>query len=188
MSIHENPQKIISRFISKVLFAVSIFVAAFSASAGVVVTYKATDLQDVTVGHDRWRYDYVISGPLQKNGGVNLLFVWQNYSNVTIVQADSNLDGIVTDPIPLLTADGLLTATSMQDAASGALAVEFDWIGSGISGIPSEQTFEVFDSQFNVYQGGRTSLPSNNVPEPAGALLAATALFMFGLVRRRIQR
>ncbi|MCV2351101.1 hypothetical protein [Paucibacter sp. Y2R2-4] len=188
MSIFAGPRNLMSGFISKIVLPFALLAAAFSASAGVVVNYTATDIQDVVVGHDRWRYDYVITGPLQNNGGINLLFVWQDYANISIVQTDPNLDALVTDPIPLLTADGLVTATSMLDAVSGVLAVEFDWVKIGAPGIPGEQTFEVFDAQFNVYQGGQTSIagtPPNNIPEPAAILLAATGLFVSGLVRRQ---
>jgi hypothetical protein len=161
-----------------------------TAYAAPVVTFFAVDVPDVVAGRDVWRYDYKATGTLGAFETINLIFGAASYSRLTVVSADSRLTMSVTESLPALPADGLVSATASValGAADEALfSVEFSWAGVGE---PTSQAYEWQDDSFNVLGTFQTQRAGviGQVPEPNALMLVATALAALATMRMRAGR
>lgn len=144
----------------------------------VTIHFVAQDLPDVVAGQDRWSYAYSLSGTFADFGGVNLLYPAAAYADLAVGVAPdaSRWSNTVTQPDPILGADGLLSLSAIgaQNPVELPFTVEFTWLGSGS---PGAQDFEVFDDSFDVVATGQTApLGTPAIPEPGGLLLVGSAL------------
>ena len=137
------------------------------------ITFVATDLHVAVSGHEMWRYDYAISGPINGFQDINLLFAFGSYSTLKVLTSyDATLlSPLVTqpDPSPQIQGDGQVTLTAlraMTPTTSTPLSVTFAWLGNGS---PAAQSFELLDN-FSVIATGMTIAAV--VPEPSSAWLA----------------
>ena len=163
--------------------------AANCAWAGPTVTYVATNLADTTIGEDLWRYDYVISGPLEAFGSLNILFGYASYMNLLSTPGDpGNFSSLDIQPDTGLATDGIVILTPFSDllaSDSTGLSVDFVWTGNPAAA-PGSQTFQVFDAAGNFSSESTTrAAGSIPVPEPAVASLVGAALLALGVSRRR---
>jgi len=150
--------------------------------------YQAVDLDDSIAGSDLWRYDYQLSGSVDSLESVNLLYSPTSYSGLDLKSA---LDGnrwlsVVTDPVPGLPADGILSLTAVvpQGASEQTdFALEFIWLGNGT---PGDQPFELLDDSFDLIASGST-VPAGApaIPEPGSLPLLAGALGWLAWYGRR---
>ncbi|MBI3345658.1 MAG: PEP-CTERM sorting domain-containing protein [Burkholderiales bacterium] len=168
------------------LCAVGFAVTAGAVSAAPSIQYVATDLVDLVAGQDLWQYDYTIAGDVAAGDGVNILFAYSQFDGIDVLLADSAVFATPTQPVSVLSADGLLSITALQQISSADpahISVQFQWLASGS---PGAQQFEVVDSFFSVVDSGTTVSPSapHDLPEPSSAWLAGVALAGV-LIRRR---
>ena len=101
--------------------------------------------------------------------------------------ASSNWDILVIDPNTFIPDDGTFDALSLVDNPSltDTFSIDFIWLGANN---PGSQSFEVYDSAFDVIVSGNTlnTITTTQVPEPpAGLLLIAGFLFMFRYQNRK---
>lgn len=167
--------------------------AAGAALAAPVVSYTATDVADVNLGEDLWRYDYTIGGSAEMSGTLNLLFDPGLYANLasSATAPELLLLGDV-QPDAGAPADGIVTAILLSDLsppATWSLSVDFTWLGQAGTK-PGSQPFEYFLANGDPGAGGRTIAPGGGgggtVPEPPmlPAMLAVAGLATW-LQRRR---
>jgi len=168
---------------------VSALFATPAAFALPVITYTATNLADLVVGEDLWRYDYVIGGPLGTFESVNIFFDATSYGELSGETAGSPLTALTTPSF--MGSDGYLTLTADTAMAAGDSAVasvDFVWLLP--TRAPGAQSFEHLDENFNVVGNGATSAvadpdPPGTVPEPSSALLVLSGLLLAGGLRAR---
>ncbi|MGS0757516.1 hypothetical protein ACVBEH_24435, partial [Roseateles sp. GG27B] len=134
--------------------------AVCTAWASPTASFVATDLVDSVAGQDLWRYDYTVSGPIDANWLMNLLFSPTKYANLVSQTADSNLTLLPdVQPDTGLPADGIVQFSlnnALLAADAAALSVEFIWLGAAGSA-PGAQPFEVVDSAGNPAGNGMTT-------------------------------
>lgn len=182
----------------KVLLAVML--AALLGGSGVAVAattieYRATNLADVVVGKDLWRYDYRVSGRnFLADIGFDVYFpLASGYLSgdlQTVAPANGDWDVLSLQPAPSLSADGAYDALALVDAPSlsGFFSIEFIWRGAGT---PGSQPFEVYDARsplaIPVLEAGET-IPlrdGGQVPAPGTLGLLAAGLGAALALRRR---
>ena len=163
--------------------------AACAAWASPTASFVVTDLTDTVAGQDLWRYDYTVSGPIDANGLMNLLFSPASYASLVSETSDPNLTLLPdVQPDAGLPADGIVQFSlnnALLAADAAALSVRFIWLGAPGSS-PGAQLFEVVDGAGNPAGGGMTTLQGvSSVPEPSTLLLSTTALLALSVKRRR---
>lgn len=181
-------------------FAVAVVLAAMlggggGAVAATTIEYRATDLTDLVVDEDLWRYEYRVSGrSFFVDLGFDVYFpVAGGFQFEDLGQAlPANADWDVFDlqPDAALPADGAYDALALVDAASlaGFFSIDFIWRGTGA---PGSQPFEIFDAStpgaFSILEAGRT-VPlrdGGQVPTPGSLGLLLGGLAVMGALRRR---
>ena len=165
------------------------------AFASTTIEYRATDLADLVVGDDLWRYDYRVSGrSFLADIGFDIYFpVVSGYlagDLGTAVPANGDWDALTLQPDALLPADGAYDALALVDAASlgGFFSVEFVWRGAGT---PGSQPFEIYDlsaAGTNLVLESGDTIPlrdSGALPVPGTLALLGSGLGAALALRRR---
>ena len=175
-----------TRFAAALIAACSMSVPSLNVTAA-TLQFEATDLVDTTVGQDLWQYRYVPTASFNAFEGFNVLFAPTLYSDLQDPPAPVNGDWAAasTQPDAGLPADGLYTATAQLDnaALTDPFTITFVFHGAGA---PGSQSFEFFNSNFDVVGSGLTT-PVNVVPLPAAVMLFGSGLFALGARRRRVR-
>ena len=173
--------RILSNFIAA--SALAFFVQAASALP-LSISYSFTDIADPVPGADRWEVDYRAQGALNPFDGFNVLFAPSDFINLSADSAPAGWSTYTLDPFP--PGDGIFSATFDGSGSLPAdFLVSFDWLGTGA---PGSQSFEVFDANFELIGGGRTTLQGtgpNPVPEPGTLLLFVGGLAAIVSLRRK---
>lgn len=152
--------------------------SAFFCGAAQAVSLSATavDLPDVVVGQDLWQLDYSLGGPLAAFNGVNLVFPFADFADLSVVTAPASDVASALSPTDAPSStDGLLTLTAQTDLTSAyatSFSVSFTKLTSNGFG---PQSFEVFDDSFNVIESGTFAVTP--VPEPSSAALLLLGAF-----------
>jgi hypothetical protein len=169
---------------NKTLFALC-FVSFTNSASAANITYEATDLADIVLGKDLWKYTYTVSDHIfDINNGFSIFFDPQEYSNLEDPAPAVNIDWdiLVFQPDGGLPADGIYDALSLSNGASLADPFMLSFIWSG-NGSPGAQSYEIFDASFNIVASGITV---SNVPEPTSVFLLASGLIgIYGAKRKR---
>lgn len=157
-------------------------------AAPVQISFQAQDLADTVPGQDRWLYQYFVQGSFSQFSGFTLLFPPSEYPafDGVPVAPDPAWDVFSLPPDPALALEGIVSATALVDNPPLNQPFEATVIWAG-AGAPGAQSFEVFDSSFQVVQQGITvAVNGNPVPEPGSLLLALGGMGLL-LTRRRRQ-
>lgn len=148
--------------------------ASVAVWASPLVTYVAVD-----VAGPSWRYDYTITGPVDRYGGIDLVFDYVSYANLASNSSDPSI--IINSPDPITNLNGDVFAAfgnvALADGSSALFSVSFDWSGIGA---PGSQGFNIFDEHGDSAGSGNTTVTGSTtspLPEPSDAALAAVALF-----------
>lgn len=146
-------------------------------AAATTIVYEATDLTDIVMGEDLWKYTYYVSA--FAGAGFTVLFDYQRYTSLEspppVVNGD--WDPITFQPDPLFPDDGAYDAFALSSTPSLAdpFEVSFVWLGPGL---PGDQPFVVYNQSFQTIESGQTA-----VPDPSTGMLLAVGLI--GLARCR---
>ena len=175
-----KPRKIFSAL----AFVTSFVCFGITAHAG--VSFDLVDLPDNPGDPNRMTLIYHLDDAFAAGSGVNLIFDSQLFSDLDpLTPASGEWFASAAQPMPAVPLSGVASFLALANvaAADGQLEVSFTWLGTGL---PGAQEYEIFDSQFNVVDGGRTT-PLTDVPEPNSAfmLLLGAALLAH---RRRSTR
>jgi len=136
-----------------------------------------------------WQYTYNVSdNNFSADTGFSIYFDYNLYSNIQDPApfVNSDWDILTLQPDLLLPDDGVYDAYALADNASLAdsFTINFVWLGGNA---PLEQSFEIYDSNFNITESGFTQSanipPPNSVPEPQGIFLIGIGLI--GLILSR---
>ena len=154
-------------------------------SQAVTIEYVVTDVTDVTVGEDLWRYDYTVSGhAFLASEFFDIYFDPLLYGTVQAFPTPNNdwNPRILQQPTPgnFPPFDvGMFDAVALAGNASlaNAFSVNFVYLGNGV---PGTQRFDLFDANTNLLESGFTTPPVSTIPEPCTILLAALGLAVFG--------
>jgi hypothetical protein len=161
---------------------------AASAVTAATVSYSTTDLVDVVIGQDRWRYHYTIAAPLPAFNYVNLLFDPSLYANLVVHGSTPDLSVFETQPDTFLPADGQVTVMALTDilgATTETVDLDFVWLGAGQ---PGGQSYELLDDFFNDVSPSplQTHLAgSQSLPVPGSLSLLALGLLALPALRLR---
>lgn len=151
------------------------------------ISYEAVDLIDMTAGEDLWRYNYYVAGNnFSTDTGFSIYFDRNLASQLAISNINSDWDGLVFQPDPLLPADGVFDAAALVDGASLADPFSVDFVMN--AGVLGAQKFEIYDSAFNVIEQGTTTARLTAAPNPVSeppTLALLLALFIYGLFTRQ---
>lgn len=150
-------------------------------SRALEITFEAVDLQDRVTNEDLWEIQYRLDAfPLGQGFGFSIEFDRVEYESLALpAQSPPGWDVLVIQPDLQLAAPGYLDVLALRvPDYLGPFAVEFVWKGSGM---PSRQSFTVYDPSFTVVETGLTA----QVPEPGSALMVLMALCVMS---RRIKR
>ena len=169
----------------------ALFLAGLMASPAQALTVTATavDLPDAIAGQDRWRFDYLLAGPVQAFFGATLTFAVTEFSGLVVSASPPAVEwlGAVTPGDASASFDGLVQFTAqaaLGAASNGHFSVNLVWAHPRQ---PFQQPIELFDDGGNVLSSGLQSVAA--VPEPAtGALFAAGALLLGASGRYRLRR
>ena len=154
------------------------------------VVYGSYDLPDVVVGEDLRGGWYEVGGPLGAFGTWNVLFGADLYRSLVVTGNDAPgvLSALVSEPVPVLGADGQLTVTALSAVDGGfrgRVSVSYVWLGGGE---PGPQTYQMLDDGFNEVGYGETVLAVPAVPEPEIAVLSLLGGGLLALRTRRKPR
>jgi len=161
---------------------------AASAVTAATVSYSTTDLDDVVIGQDRWRYHYTIAAPLPAFNYVNLLFDPSLYAHLVVHGSTPDLSVFETQPDTFLPADGQVTVMALADilgTTTETVDLDFVWLGAGQ---PAGQSYELLDDFFNNVSPAplQTHLAgSQSLPVPGSLSLLALGLLALPALRRR---
>lgn len=155
-----------------------------------VVLYGVYDLPDVVAGEDLRGGWYEVGGPLGAFGTWNVLFGADLYRSLAVTGNDAPgvLSALVSEPVPVLGADGQLTVTALSAVDGGfrgRVSVSYVWLGGGE---PGPQTYQMLDDGFNEVGYGETVLAVPAVPEPEIAVLSLLGGGLLALRTRRKPR
>ena len=161
----------LTRLVSLIVFLMLLTSSTVHATG---ISFSTTDLPDVVVGENLYRYNYSISEFSHPAGfGFSVLFSPTLY---TLLQSPPPSVGPDWDIISLqpdtgLPDDGLYDALALVESPSplSGFSVEFVWLGSGT---PGSQPFVLYDQSFSIIETGQTTA----IPEPSVATLLALSL------------
>jgi len=165
-------------FSAPMLFIAFLFLLGSQSAHSVIITYEAQDLTDTTVGEDLWQYTYNVSDhSFTADTGFSIYFDYNLYSDLQDPTpfVNGDWDILTFQPDNLLPDDGIYDAYALADSASLAdpFTVSFLWLGGNT---PTSQSFELYDSSFNVIESGFTNSIITSVPEPSSFLLIGLGL------------
>ncbi len=157
------------------------------------VTYTVSQNADST-----WQYAYTLSGNFSAGDDLAILFPYGSSSMLTDTST-TNADWMtfVLQPDALLPADGEFDAVAnvRNPGLQQGFSASFLSLNSGV---PGAQSFQLYDSAFNLVSSGTTTPAADAdpgstasilaTPEPGSlTLLGTAALGLLPLVRRRLQ-
>lgn len=175
-----------SRGIAVLLFAIGILPPTVARGV-VTMEFIATDLTDVTLGQDLWRYSYQPGGFAFGAGqGFTVFFDWTLFTSLESPPPVVNVewDAISVQPDPGLNSDGFYDALALTSNPSLAdpFRLEFIWLGPGT---PGAQPFTIYDTNFSTIAQGQTTPV---IPEPRMGVLLFLGLTAVSMRRRLLAR
>jgi hypothetical protein len=155
------------------LVLVSVFTVGTAQAA--MITFQATDLEDVNVGEDLWQYSYTVSAhDFLQDYGFSIYFDPETYANLQdpVPAVNADWDVISYQPDPNVPFAGWYDALALVDHASleDPFTINFVWLGDGG---PGTQAFDIYDPNWEVSETGTTS----PVPLPSSVVLLMSGLF-----------
>lgn len=168
--------------ILKVVLCITFLIVFISPSAtATIVTSSATQLN---TEENLWQIDYSISDYDAATAyGLDIYFDYSDYENITLISTESNWSADVFPPDTIIgeEEDGILDIYT-EVYTSGLLSADFsvtvNWLGQGT---PSNQTFEIYDTNYDVIESGTTSA----VPVPGSFLLLFSGLSYLYHLRKK---
>lgn len=159
-----------------------------SPAQALTVTATAVDLPDAVAGQDLWRFDYLLTGPVQAFAGATLTFVVAEFSGLVVSASPPAADwlGAVTPGDASAPFDGVVQFTAqaaLGAASSGQFSVDLVWAQPRQ---PFQQSIELFEDGGNVLSTGMQSVAI--VPEPATAALFGAGALLVGAAGRYRRR
>ena len=152
-----------------------------------VITFVATDLADVTVGEDLWRYDYSVSGRnFLQSEFFDIYFDPTRYRALSAgPAANADWDSIALqqpNPAVLPPFDvGIFDSFALVGGPSLAdiFSATYVFIGPGA---PGSQKFNIYDASSNLIETGFTVRPVSGIPEPSTISLSLIGLMAFAVL------
>ncbi len=161
------------------LCVAAVWVAQPCAASPIQISYVATDLADVVIGEDLWRYDYFVSGfAFSTEQGFAVYFDHALYASLQdpppAVNAD--WDPLTFQPDAALASPGAYDALALVAGASLAdpFPVAFVWLGGPQT--PGSQPFDLYELDaglLTTLESGTTVPLGQPIPEPATVALLA---------------
>ena len=177
-----------SNKLCKTIIALCCISTANSISAA-NITYEATDITDQIVGEDLWTYTYTVSDhTFNTDEGFSINFDNQLYSSLVdpTPVVNSDWDTLILQPDNLIPDNGVYDAVSLVNGATlvDNFMVSFVWTGNSS---PSAQSYELYDSSFNITASGTTQSSISNVPVPPAIILMASGIVSLAGFKKRIK-
>ena len=171
--------------------ALSYFTCAAPSLSAATIQYVATNLTDVNLGEDLWRYDYLVSSETFSNSDFFEIYFDASLFGTLSAGPAPNADWdvlILQQPNPSNIAPfdiGIYNAFALQGnpGLSGLFSVTAVYLGPTA---PGAQAFKIFNPDGSVRQESVTvPFGSGEIPEPSTFVLISFSVLTLAAIRRR---